>query len=80
MRGLGLADEVEKKKHKQRAKTRKNREGKAMKMASNFIGKAIERASQRTHRFIRWLRSHIYFKAPLNESIARLAAVWGCKI
>ena len=80
MRGLGLVDEVEKKKHKQRAKTRKNREGTAMKMASNFIGKAIERASQRTHRFIRWLRSHIYFKAPLNESIARLAAVWGCKI
>jgi hypothetical protein len=80
MQRLGLIDEVEKKKQKQRAKTRKNREGVVMKMASNFIGKAIERASQRTHRFIRWLRSQIYFKAPLSEAIARLAAIWGCKI
>ena len=31
--------------------------------------------TQRTVRFIRWLRAHIYSGAPLSVSVARLAAV-----
>ncbi len=78
MKGLGYEDEVEIKKGKTRSKTRRNREGKLMAEAKNFIGKAVLRATQRTVRFIRWLRGHIYSEAPLRVSAARLAAVWGC--
>jgi hypothetical protein len=45
---------------------------------TNFIGKAVVRATQRTVRFIRWLRGQIYSEAPLRVSAVRLAAVWGC--
>ena len=69
---LGLQDRVERKKDWGRSKTRRNREGKPMARASNFIGKAITRATQRTVRFIRWLRAHIYSEAPLSASLARL--------
>ena len=34
--------------------------------------------TQRTVRFIRWLRAHIYSEAHLGVSAARLARVWGC--
>lgn len=50
-----------------------------MKMVSNFTGKTIKRGLQSTCRFIRWLRSQIYFEAPMSESIARLAVVGGYK-
>ena len=75
---LGLQDRVERKKDWGRSKTRRNREGKPMARASNFIGKAITRATQRTVRFIRWLRAHIYSEAPLSASLARLAKAWSC--
>ena len=78
MKELGLEDEVERKKGIQRGGTRRNREGKLMAQATNFIGRAVIRATQRTVRFIRWLRAHIYSEAPLSVSVASLAAVWGC--
>lgn len=64
---------MEIKKGELRGKTRRNRAGKLMKEAANFIGKAVVRATQRTVRFIRWLRGHIYSEAPLRVSAARLA-------
>jgi hypothetical protein len=78
MKALGYEDEVEMKKGATRGKTRSNREGKPMAAAANFIGKAVVRATQRTVRFIRWLRGHIYSEAPLRVSAVRLAAVWTC--
>lgn len=78
MKQLGYEDKVEIKKGILRGKTRRNREGKPMSEASNFIGKAVVRATQRTVRFIRWLRGHIYSEAPLEVSAVRLAKVWGC--
>ncbi len=78
MREFGLEDEVEKKKQGQRSKTRYNREGHPIAEAGNFIAMVIQRATQRTVRFIRWIRAHIYSEAPLSQSMARLAAVWNC--
>ena len=78
MKELGLEDKVEMKKGIRRGGTRRDREGKPMAQAANFIGQAVVRATQRTVRFIRWLRAHIYSEAPLGVSAARLAAVWGC--
>jgi len=78
MKRCGLEDEVEKKKHSQRAPTRCNRKGKSMAEAGNYIARAVCRATQRTVRFIRWLRAHIYSEAPLSRSMARLAVIWKC--
>jgi len=72
---LGLEDEVERKKGFQHGGTRRNQEGKPTAQATNFIGRAVMRATQRTVRFIRWLRAHIYSEAPLSISAARLAAI-----
>ncbi len=80
MKSRGLSDEVEERKSKAREKTRKNRGGKLMQPASSFIGKAIPRASQRTVRFIRWLRAVIYQNIPLHQAIDKLARVWHLKI
>jgi hypothetical protein len=78
MKSRGLEDAVEKEKAAGRKKTRRNREGKMMKEASNFIGTVITRATQRTVRFIRWLRTALYSKAPLSESLALLIRAWWC--
>ena len=78
MKELGLEDEVERKKGIRRGETRRNREGKPLAQAMNFIGHAVMRATQRTVRSIRWLRAHIYSEALLGVSAARLARVWGC--
>lgn len=45
--------------------------------AGNFINTALTRATQRTQRFIRWVRVWSYKKAPWRDSIARLREVWG---
>jgi hypothetical protein len=78
IQSLGHQDDVEAKKQIQRAKTLINREGTPLSKVKNFINNAIRRATQRTMRFIRWLRAHIYRRAPLSESIKRLTAVWSC--
>jgi len=43
----------------------------------NFINSALTRATQRTQRFIRWVRVWIYKQAPWSESIRRLKEIWG---
>ena len=43
----------------------------------NFINSALTRATQRTERFIRWVRDRIYQQAPWLESLARLRKLWG---
>ena len=43
----------------------------------NFINTAVQRAIQRTQRFIRWVRDWIYRETPWRASIALLREVWG---
>jgi hypothetical protein len=79
MKGFGLSDEVEAKKREARKSTRRNREGKKMKEAENFISRVITRATratQRTVRFIRWLRAQIYKNDSVGAAIVRLKQVW----
>ena len=74
----GLRDELEEKKQQGRSKTASV----AAKLAGitrsvgNFINTALTRATQRTQRFIRWVRVWIYKQAPWRDSIARLREVW----
>ena len=42
----------------------------------NFINSALTRATQRTQRFIRWVRVRLYLDAPWSESLARLRELW----
>lgn len=74
----GLIDECERKKDLGR-----NRAGSPerlrLKKEGNMVNTAITRATQRTQRFIRWVRTRIYMKAPWADSVARLAAIWGMK-
>ena len=74
----GLIDECERKKDLGR-----NRAGSPerlrLKKEGNMVNTAITRATQRTQRFIRWVRTRIYMKAPWADSVAILAAIWGMK-
>ncbi len=45
--------------------------------AGNFINTALARATQRTQRFIRWVRVWIYKQAPWADSLVRPKEVWG---
>lgn len=75
----GLTDEVEKKREITRRETRTNRAGEALGPDGNFINRAVQRATQRTARFIRWLRNWIYRELPWAAARARLAIIWGCE-
>lgn len=77
-RDEGMQDKVEAKKKSIRTKTRTNREGTPLKQIKNFINQAIQRATQRTVRFIRWLRTWLYRRASWRDATARLAKVWDC--
>jgi hypothetical protein len=72
----GLIDEIEQKKKEGREKYRTNREGENRNPATNYIGLAIQRATHRTHRFIRWLRQQIYRQLPWRKSMYLLAKFW----
>ena len=74
----GIGDEVETKKKHRRQKTRKNREGEPYQRANNFINQVFQRATQRTVRFLRWLRSWLYQEAPWSKALARLTHIWTC--
>ncbi len=78
MKAMGLKDQIEMKKSLARAKSRYNRSGLIIIAGENLINQAIQRATQRTARFIRWLRSHLYQQAPLSQAITRLRQVWAC--
>ena len=73
---VGITDEIETKKKQGREKTRTNREGKPLKRAKNYINQAIQRATHRTQRFIRWLRQQVYTQLPWRESIKHLTQFW----
>ena len=74
-----IRDEAEEKKQKGRIKTqtKKSAVKKVIMHVKNFINSALTRATQRTQRFIRWVRVWIYKQAPWSESILRLKEIWG---
>ena len=74
---LGLEDVVEQKKQVTRAKTKWK--GVRAKQPASYINSFFKRASQRTFRFIRWLRYHINIKASYRQAVNELADIWGCK-
>lgn len=74
----GLSDEVEAKKKQIRERTRVT--GMRKKYKDNFINTFFQRASQRTLRFIRWLRNALRNRASYEASLANLADIWGCKL
>ena len=75
----GLRDELEEKKQRGRTKavTAASTSAGIIRTTGNFINTALSRATQRTQRFIRWVRVWIYKQAPWGDSIARLRQVWG---
>ena len=77
--GECLRDELEEKKQQGRTKagTAASKAAGIVRAAGNFINTALLRASQRTRRFIRWVRVWIYKQAPWGDSIVRLRQVWG---
>jgi len=75
--GEGMSDHREEKKKAGRERTRANREGERLKPEKNFINQVFQRATQRTVRYLRWLRTWLYREAPWKEALARLAIVWG---
>jgi hypothetical protein len=72
----GLSDEVEAKKKKGRRRAETAGLG-VVAAVRNFINSAVQRATQRTERFIRWVRVHLYLQAPWSQSLARLHKLWG---
>ena len=75
----GLRDELEERKQLGRGRAGAEASAAAgiIRSAGNFINTALARATQRTQRFIRWVRVWIYRRAPWRDSIARLREVWG---
>jgi len=69
----GIRDEVEEKKQVGRIKDAPRIIAQAVR---NFINSALTRATQRTQRFIRWVRVRLYIDAPWSESMARLRELW----
>ncbi len=69
----GLRDELEEKKRlgRSRAAMVASKATDVIRAAGNFINSALQRATQRTQRFIRWVRVWIYKQAPWGDSIHR---------
>lgn len=64
--------EVKKQEGRRRSEPRES----AAEAVRNFINCAVTRATQRTQRFIRWVRVRLYQKAPWSQSLARLREIW----
>jgi len=75
----GLRDDLEERKElgRGRAGAAASAVAGIIRTAGNFINTALARATQRTQRFIRWVRVWIYRRAPWRDSIARLREIWG---
>ncbi len=74
----GLRDEVEVRRQQGRGRApAETKDGGVLRSARSFINSAVTRATQRTQRFIRWVRGRIYQQVPWSESLARLRVVWG---
>jgi len=69
----GFRDEAEAKKQAGRIKAAP---GTIVRAVGNFINSALARATQRTQRFIRWVRVRLYLDVPWSESVARLRELW----
>ena len=74
----GMCDTVEDRKQITRAKTNKMGDKFRRSQPASFINTFFQRASQRTVRFIRWLRYHINKRASYDESLEDLKRVWEC--
>jgi IS4 transposase len=73
----GIRDEVEEEKQVGRIKGTPRV---ILKVARNFINSALNRATHRTQRFIRWVRVRLYLDVPWSESVARLREIWTLRI
>lgn len=73
-----LKDIIEQKKEATREKTKLT--GSRAKLPPNYINSFFKRASQRTFRFIRWLRFHVQNKSSVCRAMDDLAIIWGCKL
>ncbi len=75
----GLRDQLEERKQHGRSRAVRiaSKAAGLIPTTANFINTALQRATQRTQRFIRWARVWIYQQAPWGDSIARLKEVWG---
>ena len=78
IREEGIRDEVEEQKQIGRTRPKGGGAGlmKVVEIVRNFINSAVTRATQRTQRFIRWVRVRIYQRVPWSESKARLRELW----
>jgi len=76
----GLRDVIEEKKARIRAKTRPIPEGQGWrrKYVSSFINNFFKRATQRTSRFVRWLRAALEKESSYKAAMNDLRRVWGC--
>tara|TARA_B110000014_G_scaffold260355_1_gene249928 strand:+ start:338 stop:1627 length:1290 start_codon:yes stop_codon:yes gene_type:complete len=75
----GLTDELERKKDLGR-KREGSPERLRLKKVGNMVNTAISRATQRTQRFIRWVRVRIYLNVSWLASVSRLAVIWKTEI
>lgn len=73
-----MRDKVEPKKKQTREKTKNT--GWRKNLPISFINSFFKRASQRTFRFIRWLRDCLYKRLTYKDSLTELADVWKCII
>jgi hypothetical protein len=75
IRNEGIRDEVEERKQSGRGRPTNAVSG-VVETLRNFINSAMTRATQRTQRFIRWVRGRMYQRTPWSESLARLRELW----
>ena len=74
-----MSDEVEKRKEQTRKKSRAQSTGFRKRLPTSYINGFFKRASQRTFRFIRWLRDELKIRRSYGEALRELADVWGCQ-
>lgn len=75
-----MVDTVEAKKKLIRERTRQRSCKMRKKFTPSFINNFFERATQKTFRFIRWLRDNLHKQSSYKESLQDLAHVWRCPI
>lgn len=80
VRTEGIRDELEEATKVGRARTkaalRAASESGIIRCAGNFINTAVQRATQRTFRFVRWVGNLIYQQVPWVVTMARLKVLW----
>jgi len=76
-----MRDEVEPRKREIRERRQQEkRKGFRKDLKPSFINSFFTRATQRTVRFIRWLRECLSKKLRYREALHELTEVWKCKI